>query len=103
MSVTIRLAKTGRKNLPSFRLVVTNTRSKRNGRFLDTIGSYNPSDKPVLFTFDKEKLALWKERGALVTDSVNKLLEGKYEFKPYPSAKKVKAEAKKAAQKAAQA
>ncbi len=98
MSVTIRLARIGRKNLPAFRLVVANTKSKRNGRFLDTIGSYNPLDKPILLSFDKEKLALWKSRGALITESVTKLLEGTYDFKPYPSAKKLKAEQKKVQQ-----
>ena len=101
MSVTIRLARIGRKNLPAFRIVVANTRSKRNGEFLETIGSYNPMTKPELFTFDKDKLKLWQERGALMTDSVNRLIEGTYKFTLYPSAKKVKREAKKAAEKAA--
>lgn len=101
MSVTIRLARIGRKNLPAFRIVVANTRSKRNGEFLETIGSYNPMTKPELFTFDKDKLKLWQDRGALMTDSVSKLIEGTYKFVLYPSAKKVKREAKKAAEKAA--
>ena len=101
MSVTIRLARIGRKNLPAFRIVATNTRSKRNGDFLETIGSYNPMTKPELFTVDQDKLKLWQDRGALMTDAVKKLLEGTYKFALYPSAKKVKRETKKAAEKAA--
>jgi small subunit ribosomal protein S16 len=97
MSVTIRLARIGRKNLAAYRIVVSNTRSKRNGIFLDTIGSYNPSEKPVLLTFDKDKLKDWTAKGALITDAVKKLTEGTYEYKLYPSAKKVKREAAKAA------
>ncbi len=101
MSVTIRLARIGRKNLPAFRIVVANTRSKRNGAFLETIGSYNPMTKPELLTFDKDKLKLWQDRGALMTDSVSKLIKGVYKFTLYPSAKKVKREAKKLAEKTA--
>lgn len=100
MSVTIRLARIGRKNLPAFKLVVANTRSKRNGYVLDTIGSYNPSNTPVLFTYDKDKFSEWTKKGALVTEAVTELIKGNYEFKLYPSAKKLKREAARAAQKA---
>jgi small subunit ribosomal protein S16 len=103
MSVTIRLALIGKRNQPSYRIVAANTRSKRNGEFLETIGSYNPMTKPEHLSFDKDKLKLWQDRGALMTESVKKLLEGTYTFALYPSAKKVKREAKKAAEKAAKA
>ena len=84
MSVTIRLTKIGKKNSPSFRVVVTNTRSKRNGKFLDTLGFYNPSNKgPSQFSIDKNKYEDWKKKGALTTEAVEKLITGKYEFKPY--------------------
>lgn len=83
MSVTIRLAKFGKKHAPSYRIVVANTRDKRNGRFLDMIGFYNPSENPVKFNYDKDKLRQWQERGALVTKAVDELIEGKYVFKPY--------------------
>lgn len=103
MSVTIRLARIGKRNQPAFRIVAANTRSKRNGEFLETIGSYNPMTKPELLTVDQDKLKLWKDRGALISDSVKELLEGTYKFALYPSAKKVKREAKKAAEKASRA
>ena len=103
MSVTIRLARTGRKNLPSFKIVVANTRSKRNGEILDTIGSYNPSEKPEFFKYDKEKVAMWQQRGALMTESVKKLIEGTYKFVAYPSARKVKLQAEAEKRKSAKA
>ncbi len=97
MTVTIRLSRTGRKNLPAYKIVVANTRSKRNGLVLDTIGSYNPTEKPELLIVNKEKFQMWKDRGALITDSVTKLVEGTYKFVSYPSARKLKlAEKKKA-------
>ncbi len=100
MGTKIRLARIGRKNLPSFRVVVANVRSKQTGKFLDTIGSYNPMETPALFNIDKDKLKMWQERGALLGDSVKALLDGSYKFVLYPSAKKVKREAKRAADKA---
>ena len=83
MSVTIRLTRIGRKNLPSFRMVVSNTKDKRNGKFLDILGFFNPSGKKALFEFDKERFDYWKKNGALVTKSVQELIDGKYVFKPY--------------------
>ncbi|NMB91609.1 30S ribosomal protein S16 [candidate division WWE3 bacterium] len=90
MSVTIRLARTGRKNLPTYKIVVSNTRDKRNGRFVDIIGSYNPTTSPQEFVYNKEKFEKWSKTGALITEAVKKLVEGKYEYKKYEP-KKVKA------------
>lgn len=90
MSVTIRLARTGRKNLPAYKIVVSNTRDKRNGRFVDIIGSFNPTTTPQEFKYNKEKFEKWSKTGALVTEAVKKLLEGKYEYTKYEP-KKVKA------------
>lgn len=102
MSVTIRLTLTGRKNLPSYRMVVANTRSKRNGRALDVVGYYNPSMSPVQFGYDKDKFKEWVNKGALVSDSVKTLIEGKYNYKKYdPKGEKAAAEAQAAAAKAA--
>lgn len=83
MSVTIRLARIGKKNAPAFKVVVSNTKSKRNGRYLDILGHFNPSHTPALLEIDKNKLAEWTQKGALITESVSKLVEGKYEFAPY--------------------
>jgi small subunit ribosomal protein S16 len=97
MSVTIRLARTGRKNLPSYRLVVTNTRDKRNGRFIDVIGHYNPSSNPVSFDYDKKLFEDWKKKGALVSSAIQRLIDGKYEYKVYSPSKDKKAAEKAAA------
>jgi len=87
MSVTIRLARTGRINLPSYKVVVSTTKDKRNGRYLEILGHYNPSAHPVEFKLDKEKMEYWKKNGALTSTAVTQLIEGKYSFKPYVRAK----------------
>jgi len=83
MSVTIRLARIGKRNAPAFKIVVANTRDKRNGRFLDVLGHYNPSHNPPLLDIDKDKVKEWQGKGAMTTDAVTKLIEGKYEWVPY--------------------
>lgn len=83
MSVTIRLARIGKRNAPSFKVVVSNTRDKRNGRFLDVLGHYNPSHNPVLLDLDIKKVDEWKSNGAIVSAAVEKLIDGTYEFQPY--------------------
>jgi small subunit ribosomal protein S16 len=85
MSITIRLARTGKKNNPSYKVVVANTKDKRNGRTLDVLGSMNPTQTPVSYTIDKKKMEEWTKKGALVTDSVKKLLDGSYTYTPYKS------------------
>jgi small subunit ribosomal protein S16 len=83
MSVTIRLARTGRRNLPAYKVVVANTKDKRNGKVIDTLGHYNPSMKPVQLDINKDKYNAWKEKGALETLAVKKLLDGSYVFVQY--------------------
>lgn len=94
MSITIRLARIGRKNLPSFKMVASNTRDKRNGRYLDILGHYNPSAHPVEFKFDQKKYDYWKNNGALISKTVKELIEGKYTFKPYIKVKEETKETK---------
>jgi small subunit ribosomal protein S16 len=88
MSVTIRLSKTGKKNAHSFKIVVSTTKDKRDGKALDVLGHFNPSHTPTLFKIDKKKYEEWVGKGALVTDAVKKLIDGTYEFKPYHPNKK---------------
>lgn len=83
MSVTIRLARTGRKNLPTYKIVVSNTRDKRNGRFVDILGYFNPSAKPQLFDYDKAKFDEWVKKGAMVSQALTNLIKGKYEYIKY--------------------
>ena len=92
MSVTIRLSRIGRKNQPAYKLVVSNTRDKRNGKFVDILGFYNPYESVNKFSYDKDKFEKWTKRGALVTDAVKKLIEGSYEYVKYEPKKVEKKE-----------
>lgn len=88
MSIKIRLAKTGKKNAPTYKVVVAQTRTKRNGKYLDILGDFNPTmgGKPVI---DKVKLDEWVKKGALLTESVKKMVEGTYKYLKYdPKAEK---------------
>lgn len=87
MSVTIRLARIGKRNAPAYKIVVANTRDKRNGRYLDILGYYNPSVTPVQFNFDENKYQEWRGKGAMVTDAVVKLRDGTYEYVKYEGSK----------------
>ena len=89
MSISIRLAQFGKKHAPSYKIVVANTKDKRNGRFLDILGYYNPSETPVKFECDQEKYSDWKNKGALITDAVEKLVAGTYEQKIHDPHKKL--------------
>jgi len=74
VSVRIRLRRMGAKKQPFYRVVVADSRSPRDGRFLDTIGTYNPRSEPVAINIDREKTLKWLEEGALPTDSARSLL-----------------------------
>lgn len=88
MSVKIRLSRIGRKNLPSYRIVATTTKSKRDGDSKAILGFYNPSNNPVLFEYDKEKLNEWVKKGAQLTDAVKNLIDGTYVYVKYEPKKK---------------
>jgi small subunit ribosomal protein S16 len=74
MSVKIRLRRMGAKGQPSYRVVVTDSRNPRDGRFIETIGFYNPRREPVEIRFDEAKALAWLERGAVPSDTARSLL-----------------------------
>ena len=74
MSVRIRLRRMGAKKQPFYRVVVADSRSPRDGRFLDTIGTYDPRTEPVAIDIDREKTLKWLAEGAMPTDSARSLL-----------------------------
>lgn len=74
MSVRIRLRRMGAKKQPHYRVVVADSRSPRDGRFLDTIGTYNPRVEPAEINIDREKALGWLEEGAEPSDSARSLL-----------------------------
>ena len=74
MAVKIRLARHGAKKRPYYRIVVADSRSPRDGRFIEEVGRYNPCTHPPLIQFDMEKVDRWIADGAQPTDRVAKLL-----------------------------
>ncbi|MGE5575980.1 MAG: 30S ribosomal protein S16 [Syntrophothermus sp.] len=74
MAVRIRLKRMGAKKRPFYRLVVADSRSPRDGRFIETIGHYNPIVEPAELKVDEEKALSWLQKGAQPSDSARKLL-----------------------------
>jgi small subunit ribosomal protein S16 len=75
VAVKIRLARHGAKKAPFYRIVVADSRSPRDGRFIDRIGTYNPRTEPSDIRVDADKAREWLEKGAQPTDQVRKLLQ----------------------------
>ena len=74
MAVKIRLRRMGTKQTPHYRVVVADSRDARNGRFLESLGTYNPLTQPVAVKIDEEKALGWLAKGAQPTDTVRSLL-----------------------------
>ncbi len=75
MAVRIRLARHGRKKAPYYRLVVADSRSPRDGRFIEMIGTYNPLKSPSEITVDAEKAVQWLRNGAQPSDTARAILK----------------------------
>jgi small subunit ribosomal protein S16 len=75
MSVSMRLTRVGGKKDPQWRVVVADRRSPRDGRFIETLGHYNPQPDPSVIVLDEERVRLWLDRGAQPTETVRKLLK----------------------------
>ncbi len=78
MPVTIRLARGGAKKRPFYRVVVTNSRSPRDGRFLEKVGTYNPllpKDHPERLVLNQERIEHWLGQGAQTSDRVARFLD----------------------------
>ncbi|MCY6483972.1 30S ribosomal protein S16 [Clostridium aestuarii] len=73
MAVKIRLRRMGAKKAPFYRVVVADSRSPRDGRFIEEIGYYNPVAEPKTIKIDEEKAIQWIKNGAQPTDVVKKL------------------------------
>lgn len=72
--VKIRLARHGGKKRPIYRIVVANSESPRDGRFIEQVGLYDPTTKPVKIQFKAAKLAAWLSKGARPTQTVSQLM-----------------------------
>jgi small subunit ribosomal protein S16 len=77
MAVKLRLARVGSKKNPIYRVVAADSRSPRDGRFLEIVGRYNPQTEPSTIELDEEKVKDWLSKGAQPTEAVAKLLKVK--------------------------
>lgn len=75
MATRIRLRRTGRRHKPTYRIVVTEKSAPRDGRFIETLGHYNPRTEPVTLEVDADKARDWISRGATPSDTVRSLLK----------------------------
>jgi len=75
MPVKIRLARRGAKKKPFYRIVVADSECKRDGRFLETVGTYNPLLEPAEVNLKVERVRYWMSQGALPTNTVLTLLK----------------------------
>ena len=75
MAVKIRLARHGAKKRPFYRIVVADSESPRDGRYLENVGTYNPLVDPVEVSLKKERIKYWIDQGAKPSDTVRSLLK----------------------------
>ncbi len=75
MAVKLRLTRIGSKKNPIYRIVAADSRSPRDGKFIEIIGRYNPQHEPSLIEVDEEKARKWLSNGAQPSDTVAKLLK----------------------------
>jgi small subunit ribosomal protein S16 len=77
MAVHIRLSRAGAKKRPFYRIIVADHRSPRGGRFLENIGTYDPTREPVHLAIDDARLVYWRSNGALPSATVDKLIKNR--------------------------
>jgi small subunit ribosomal protein S16 len=75
MAVHIRLSRAGAKKRPFYRIVVTDHRSPRGGRFLENIGTFDPVGESSPLVIDQERLTYWRTKGALPSATLDRLLK----------------------------
>ena len=75
MAVKIRLKRMGSNKKPFYRIVVADSRSPRDGKIIEKLGTYDPMTDPATIVLDKEKVAEWIKNGAKPTDTVKALIE----------------------------
>ncbi|MBC5798908.1 MAG: 30S ribosomal protein S16 [Candidatus Eremiobacteraeota bacterium] len=88
--VKIRLRRMGAKKQPTYRFVVTDARSPRDGRFIEIVGHYNPRSNPKTVVLEEDKIKSWLSKGAQPSDPVRRLLaeRGLVERGPIPQTKR---------------
>ena len=90
MAVKLRLKRMGAKQKPFYRIVATDARSPRDGRFIETVGTYNPVANPAEIKVDKELALKWLNNGAQPTDTVRSIFKNEGILKAFAESKKGK-------------
>ncbi len=72
--VKLRLKRMGKKHIPLYKIVAADARSPRDGRFIESVGHYNPHTDPMLITFKEDRVLYWLNNGAQPTETVKSLL-----------------------------
>ncbi len=75
MAVKLRLMRMGKKKQPTYRVVAADSRSPRNGRFIEIVGTYEPRQDPSVVRIDNSRALDWLRKGAMPTDRVRRLLQ----------------------------
>jgi small subunit ribosomal protein S16 len=75
MATKIRLARAGAKKRPFYQVVVADERCRRDGRFIENMGTYDPTKNPAVVKLNEEKIIAWLGKGAQPTDTVRQLLK----------------------------
>lgn len=94
MAVKMRLKRMGAKKRPFYRIVVADSRSPRDGRFIEEVGYYNPIENPAVVKVDKELALKWLNNGAMPTDTVRDILSKEGILKEFHESKMVKRSSK---------
>ncbi len=87
MAVKLRLKRMGAKQKPFYRIVAADARSPRDGRFIETVGTYNPVAQPAEIKIDKELVLKWLNNGAQPTDTVASILRKEGIMKEFKNSK----------------
>jgi small subunit ribosomal protein S16 len=87
MAVKIRLKRMGSKKKPFYRIVVADSRSPRDGRFIETVGTYNPLQDPAVVTIKEDLILDWLSKGAQPSDTVRNILSKEGVMKKHHEAK----------------
>ena len=77
MAVSIRLTRGGSKKKPFYRVIVADSRSKRDGRFLEIVGHFEPKNRPESITLNMDKIKSWADKGGQISPAVKKLIKDK--------------------------
>ena len=88
MAVKLRLKRMGAKQKPFYRIVAADSRSPRDGRFIETVGTYNPITEPAEVKIDEEKALNWLSKGAIPTDTVRDLFRSQGIMEKFHNSKK---------------